>query len=91
MLGEYLSVVQKTLNTYKVIYYNVVEMSKKRFEATISVKLSTPLLEFLDDMVRTGDAETVSAAIRKCIGIAKTYLGKEIKLGLEPIEKEEEK
>ena len=47
---------------------------QKRYPVKVDVLLPTELAEYLQDMVRTGAAENVSQAVRRCISLAKTYL-----------------
>jgi len=56
---------------------------KKMFEAKVTVNLPEHLMNFLEDMVRTGYSETISGAIRKCIAVAKTHLEPEFKIEVE--------
>jgi len=62
---------------------------KRKFEVRVSVGLPSELVEFLDDLVERGVAESVSQAVRRCIILVKTYMPK-VGLRLEPIEKEGE-
>jgi Arc/MetJ-type ribon-helix-helix transcriptional regulator len=44
---------------------------KKAFEATIHVKLPKDLVDFLQKLVQSGEAESISQAARKAIQKAK--------------------
>jgi len=48
---------------------------KKQYTFRAHVLLPAELAEYLQEMVRSGQAESVSQAVRRCISLAKTYLG----------------
>jgi len=50
---------------------------KKQYTFRAHVLLPAELAECLREMVRSGQVENISQAVRRCIALAKTYLGKE--------------
>jgi Arc/MetJ-type ribon-helix-helix transcriptional regulator len=54
-------------------------MRKKFGGVTVHVRLPEELTEFLKDMVRRGEAESLSQAVRRCIALAKTYMPEGVK------------
>jgi Arc/MetJ-type ribon-helix-helix transcriptional regulator len=53
---------------------------RKKFGTIVHVRLPEELAEYLEDMVRRGEAESLSQAVRRCVSIAKTYIS-EVKSG----------
>ncbi|MEM1590083.1 MAG: hypothetical protein QW175_06675 [Candidatus Bathyarchaeia archaeon] len=47
---------------------------KKRFQFRVEVMLPESLAEFLDSLVERGWADSISAAVRKCVAIAKNHI-----------------
>ncbi|MEM3433570.1 MAG: hypothetical protein QXP27_05295 [Candidatus Methanomethyliaceae archaeon] len=51
----------------------------KSFQVKICVSLSKEHIEFLRSMIEKGEAETLSQAVRRCIGLARESVGKGVK------------
>jgi len=48
---------------------------KRKYSYRLEAWLPNELGKYLEEMVRTGQAESISQAVRRCISLAKTYLG----------------
>ena len=47
---------------------------KKQYTYRLEAWLPNELGKYLEEMVRAGQAESISQAVRRCISLAKTYL-----------------
>lgn len=51
----------------------------RRFDVRVCISLPQEYVEFLRGMVETGEAESISQAVRKCVGVAiERFRGKNI-------------
>jgi len=48
---------------------------KRKYPYRLNAYIPNELAEHLQEMVRSGQAESISQAVRRCISLAKTYLG----------------